>query len=202
MLESLLHFSIKNRWLIVVLTAVVAEEGDPDLDFVGHVGGDDFVVVTTPERAEAISQRIVERFDAEIDRYYSPEDRKRRGINARDRQGNELFVPLIGITLAVVCVQNGGYDHPAQISQTAAEGKSYLKLRELTLSYTLPKAHLGRFKSVTVGLFGKNLKFCLPSENVFEKRDPTSVVDSRVCCGMMRPALLLRMSSMFVVWFR
>ncbi|HQR37234.1 MAG TPA: response regulator [Blastocatellia bacterium] len=112
-----------------LLTAVVAEEGDPDLDFVGHVGGDDFVVVTTPERAEAISQRIVERFDAEIDRYYSPEDRKRRGINARDRQGNELFVPLIGITLAVVCVQNGGYDHPAQISQTAAEVKSYLKLR-------------------------------------------------------------------------
>ncbi len=44
---------------------------------------------------------------------------------------------------------------------------SYLKLREITLSYTLPKTTLGRFKSVTVGLFGKNLKFWLPSENVF-----------------------------------
>ena len=48
---------------------------------------------------------------------------------ATDRQGNQLFVPLMGISLAVVTVTPELYDHPAQISQTAAEIKSYLKQR-------------------------------------------------------------------------
>src|SRR6185369_11442683 len=68
-----------------LLTAVVAELGNPDQDFVGHVGGDDFVIITTPERAEGICQTVVNRFDSEIDRYHSDEDRERRGLFARDR---------------------------------------------------------------------------------------------------------------------
>jgi len=112
-----------------LLTAVVMEEGDPDHDFVGHVGGDDFVVITGPDRVETISRRVVERFDSEIGQYYSSEDRERGGLSALDRQGNAIFVPLIGITLSVVCVQAGNYEHPAQISQTAAEIKKYLKQR-------------------------------------------------------------------------
>ena len=110
-----------------LLTAAVAEVGDPDQDFVGHVGGDDFVIITTPDRAESISETIVARFDAEIARYHSAEDRERRGLFARDRQGNEIFVPLMGISLAVVTVHAELFEHPAQISQTAAEIKKYLK---------------------------------------------------------------------------
>jgi hypothetical protein len=41
-----------------------------------------------------------------------------------------------------------------------------------------------------------------PSETSLEKREPSSVVDVRVWCGMMLPALLMRCSSMSVVWFR
>lgn len=52
---------------------------------------------------------------------------------------------------------------------------SYLKLRELTLSYTLPKATLGGFKRITVGLFGKNLKFWLPEENKFADPEVSGV---------------------------
>jgi diguanylate cyclase (GGDEF)-like protein len=110
-----------------LLTAVVAEVGDADQDFFGPVGGDDFVIITTPERAEAICETVVSRFDAEIDRYHSDEDRERRGLFAKDQQGNQIFVPLMGISLAVVTVHEDLFEHPAQISQTAAEIKKYLK---------------------------------------------------------------------------
>jgi diguanylate cyclase (GGDEF)-like protein len=113
-----------------LLTAVVAEEGDADQDFVGHIGGDDFVLVTSPERVERICQAVVARFDAEIDRYYSDEDRRRGGIEAKDRKGARTFVPLMGVALAVVTVRGRSFEHPAQISQTAAEIKKYLKQQE------------------------------------------------------------------------
>ncbi len=110
-----------------LLTAVVAEEGDPDQDFVGHVGGDDFVIVTTPELVERLCRAIVEKFDGAIAGFYSPVDRDRGGLEAKDRQGSRIFVPLMGISLAVVTVTSGGFEHPAQISQIAAEIKKYLK---------------------------------------------------------------------------
>lgn len=110
-----------------LLTRTVAEMGDPDNDFVGHVGGDDFVVVSVPDRVERICAAITSRFDAEVARFYREEDRIRGGVEALDRQGNSIFVPLMGISLAVVTVHAGTYEHPAQIGQTAAEIKKYLK---------------------------------------------------------------------------
>ncbi len=60
----------------------------------------------------------------------------------------------------------GGYDIPAS---TALIDASFLKLREVGVSYTLPQNVLGStpFTNVRIGLFGKNLKFWLPEENVF-----------------------------------
>src|SRR6185369_276479 len=110
-----------------LLTAVVAELGNPDQDFVGHVGGDDFVVVTSPELVEPICEAVVSRFDGAIGDFYADADREAGGLHAKDRQGGSVFVPLMGISLAVVTVQDGGFEHPAQISQIAAEIKNYLK---------------------------------------------------------------------------
>ena len=110
-----------------LLTRTVADAGDVDNDFVGHVGGDDFVIVTVPSRVEKICEAITTRFDVEVVRFYTEEDRERGGVEASDRQGNNLFVPLMGISIAVVSVTPGAYEHPAQIGQTAAEIKNYLK---------------------------------------------------------------------------
>lgn len=110
-----------------MLTRTVAEAGDVDNDFVGHVGGDDFVIVTVPERVERICSAITTRFDAEVVRFYSESDRARGGVEASDRQGNSIFVPLMGISIAVVSAHSGSFAHPAQIGQTAAEIKNYLK---------------------------------------------------------------------------
>jgi PleD family two-component response regulator len=119
--DRILHFTAE------VLTEAVAEAGEPDTDFVGHIGGDDFVIVTKPHHVPPICDHVVARFDGEILRFYAPEDAERGGIEAKDRQGRRVFVPVIAIAVAVIAVMPGDYEHPAQISQTAAEIKQFLK---------------------------------------------------------------------------
>lgn len=110
-----------------LLTRAVAEHGDPDSDFVGHVGGDDFVLVTSPDRVEAVCTTVVEGFDADIRSFYDDGDAAQGGIETLDRQRNPVFSPLLTISLAVVSTGGRRFGHPAQISQAAAEVKAFLK---------------------------------------------------------------------------
>jgi DNA-binding response OmpR family regulator len=115
-----------------LLAEAIREVGDPETDFVGHVGGDDFVLVTAPERVEPICRIVINRFDKEVGVFYSEDDLARGGFEAKDRQGRSLFVQLVALSLAVVTVQHGEFDHPAQISQTAADIKQFLKRQGAT----------------------------------------------------------------------
>ncbi|MGZ3608229.1 MAG: sensor domain-containing diguanylate cyclase, partial [Syntrophales bacterium] len=67
---------------------------DLDGDFVGHVGGDDFIVITGSERAEQVCQKIVEEFDRRSMRFYSEKDRQKGFITGKDRQGKQQDFPL------------------------------------------------------------------------------------------------------------
>ena len=109
-----------------VLTRAVAEHGRSGLDFVGHIGGDDFVKIADPAGCKAIGQFAVDRFDKEVRRFYSPEDLDRGGIEATDRVFQAAFAPIISISLAIV-ISDGTLVHPGQISQAAAEMKTFLK---------------------------------------------------------------------------
>lgn len=110
-----------------VLTTAVQEAGDSQLDFVGHIGGDDFIIVTTPVNWESICKLAIELFDAEIREFYDPEDYKRGGIQVEDRSGNLQFYPLLSMALAVVIDESSRFSHPGQIAQTAAEVKKLVK---------------------------------------------------------------------------
>lgn len=113
-----------------VLTNAVQEKGNSDTDFVGHIGGDDFIIVTSQERCEAICQLSIERFDHEIKDFYDAKDLARGGIEATDRQGNQILAPILSIGLAVVIHEDSRFSHPGQISQVAAEVKKYVKKHE------------------------------------------------------------------------
>ncbi|MEW6730807.1 MAG: response regulator [Acidobacteriota bacterium] len=110
-----------------VLTNAVVEAGDSETDFVGHIGGDDFILVTSPARCEPICQLAVDRFDSEINDFYEPDDLQRGGIEVIDRQGNRLIAPLLSIALAVVLNDGKRFSHPGEIAQVAAELKKHVK---------------------------------------------------------------------------
>ena len=115
-----------------VILGVVKGSGNPD-DFIGHIGGDDFVAVTTPERAELLAAQIVERFDAMSPTLYDEEDRRRGSIIAKDRKGQTQQLGLLTISIAIVSSEGRQLTHVAQIGELGAELKSHAKTFERSI---------------------------------------------------------------------
>lgn len=98
-----------------------------DLVFVGHVGGDDFIIITEPLFAEGICLGIIERFDQRIRSLYSPEDLNKGHIVTTNRQGDITLFPITTISLAVVTNESSQFVTHLEVSDIAAELKKKAK---------------------------------------------------------------------------
>jgi len=112
-----------------ILIRATQEAGKPG-DFIGHIGGDDFVIVTTPDIAEVISQKVINYFEKTAPSFYNETDRKNGYIIGKDRQGKEQKVPLLSVSIGIVTNEFRKIDHVAQIGEIGAELKSYAKSLE------------------------------------------------------------------------
>jgi len=97
--------------------------------FVGHVGGDDFVVITDADMAEKVCTAILEAFDIEILNHYNADDLAKGAIEGKDRYGVHRIFPIMTISIAAVICQKGIYDSAVDIAKTAAELKEFLKAK-------------------------------------------------------------------------
>lgn len=95
--------------------------------FVGHVGGDDFVFILSPDRVEAACQAVVRSFDDIVPHFYDAADRERGFIQSVDREGNQRTFPLMALSIAVVFNRNGRLKHYGEASQTAMNLKKKAK---------------------------------------------------------------------------
>jgi len=109
-----------------ILIRAVTESEYPK-DFIGHVGGDDFVIITSPQRAEKLSQRIIDDFDASAPSFYNEEDRGAGFILARNRQGQEQQFSFLSLSIGIVTNESCQISHIAQIGEIGAEVKKYAK---------------------------------------------------------------------------
>ncbi len=109
-----------------ILTTAVAGSGNPD-DFVGHVGGDDFVIMTTPDRADAVARRVIALFDEATHRFFEQEDLERGYLRIRKRSGEVMKVKSLGITLAIVTNEEAPIRHIGRVADIASELKRYGK---------------------------------------------------------------------------
>jgi diguanylate cyclase (GGDEF)-like protein len=82
-----------------IFKEAVAKEGNAEDDFVGHEGGDDFLILTTPERARRIGDYITKTFDERIRALYSKEDLERGCIEAKGRDNIVKKFPIMTISL-------------------------------------------------------------------------------------------------------
>ncbi|WP_286236748.1 GGDEF domain-containing protein [Neptuniibacter halophilus] len=71
-------------------------------NFIGHIGGDDFVVIFRTQDWELRCERILRDFDREVREFYSPKELQAGGIWASDRKGDSTFFPLLGLAIGVV----------------------------------------------------------------------------------------------------
>jgi len=111
-----------------VLSVALTELGDP-ADFLGHVGGDDFVVITTPERCDAIAQRVIADFDRQVPELYNPRDRRQGYITAKDQQGMIKKFSLLSVAIAIVHNQYHPVSSHWEIGELGAELKNFAKAR-------------------------------------------------------------------------
>jgi len=98
--------------------------------FLGHEGGDDFVLIADYEFWEPIAQNLVDRFDHGIQPFYSPQDYRNGFIESVNRQGRPMRFPLMSISIAVVSNKVRNFHHHGEIVQVAAEVKKLAKKKE------------------------------------------------------------------------
>jgi len=109
-----------------ILIRATREIGNPE-DFIGHIGGDDFVIITSLDKADVICQKIIDEFEKASPAFYNEEDRKAGFIIAKDRQGKEQKIPLISISIGVVSNEKRKISHVAEIGEIGAELKKQAK---------------------------------------------------------------------------
>lgn len=109
-----------------IITSTVKRLGNAN-DFVGHIGGDDFIYLTTPEKEEAIAQECINEFDRLMPFHYSIEDRKNGFIRAKDRMGHISSIPLMGLSIAIINNKTFAIHSIFQLIEIAFEIKKFLK---------------------------------------------------------------------------
>lgn len=113
---------------------VVREYGSMD-DFVGHIGGDDFVIVTTPDYANTLCLRIIDRYKEESVAFFHAEDLERGSISGVDRKGRPYQFPLVSLSIGVVSNQVRRPHSIQEVSYLAAEAKYHAKQSSSNICY-------------------------------------------------------------------
>lgn len=96
-------------------------------DFIGHIGGDDFVIITEPSRISKLCENVINDFDETIPKYYDEEDRTRGFIISHDRKDVEQKFPIMTVSIAVVTNQKRAITSPMQVAEIVAQLKQYAK---------------------------------------------------------------------------
>ncbi|MHB1132107.1 MAG: response regulator [Chloroflexota bacterium] len=121
---------VRGNQMIKALSSIlreVADEEESELSFLGHIGGDDFVVLVPAEKSEETCERIIARFDEEVRKHYSTEDLARGYIVATDRQGQVARFPVVTVSIGVVTNMYKAIDSVGMVGNLAAEVKRKAK---------------------------------------------------------------------------
>ncbi|GAB3316111.1 GGDEF domain-containing protein [Haliea atlantica] len=112
--------------LAELLTAAV----HPEDDFVGHVGGDDFILIFTSRNWRERCERVLEQFHRAVRYFYRPDDLARGGIQGKDRSGKHIFHPLLSLSIGVVSPHPGSCSSHHDVAAMASEAKAQAKQQD------------------------------------------------------------------------
>ena len=110
------------RFSAMLLTEVVDEVGSGS-DFVGHIGGDDFLIITTPEVSAEMKARLEQRFEAEVVTFYNFRDRERGHVEIVDSEGNTQTAPLMTLAIGKIQYDTVPFSDIREITEVAAEAR-------------------------------------------------------------------------------
>jgi EAL domain-containing protein (putative c-di-GMP-specific phosphodiesterase class I)/GGDEF domain-containing protein len=113
--------------MILLAARCISAQADPRRDFVGHVGGDDFVVLFQSDDWERRSEAIIDTFNHQAMSIYDEAARSGGGIMAEDRYGDMRIHPLTTLGIGAVRVVAGGGLRPEDVANAAAVAKRQTK---------------------------------------------------------------------------
>lgn len=115
--------------VLLCLAQCLNERVDPTRDFVGHIGGDDFLLVLGPEDWRKRLNQLLDDFQSQCRRFYRPEHLEAGCFIAPNRQGARQEFPLLSLSIGVVHL------HPeacaeldaSQLAEMASQAKHHAK---------------------------------------------------------------------------
>ena len=107
-------------------------------DFIGHIGGDDFIMITAPDNYEAVARKVISLFDKSIPEYYDEKDKKQGYIISVDRENKTKKFSFMTIAIAVISTLHTAATHYGQLSGIAAELKKIAK-QNIKSSYVVDR---------------------------------------------------------------
>jgi PleD family two-component response regulator len=110
------------RFTAMLIGEVVDELGSTS-DFIGHAGGDNFIVITSDERSVAIKARLKERFDNEVQTHYNFMDRQQGFMQAPAADGTTVKVPFMTMSVGIVSPSVQSFADIREITELAAEAR-------------------------------------------------------------------------------
>lgn len=116
-----------DRVIKALARVLVERVRDGGADFIGHIGGDDFIVLSTPALMEEVARKICASFDEIAPSFYSETDRKRGSILSTDRQGRRREFPLLSVSIGICHNRDRQLKNFAQVAHLGAELKKAAK---------------------------------------------------------------------------
>ena len=105
--------------------AIVAV-GEPPA-FIGHIGGDDFVAICTPDQVRPLTEAAIVDFEASADNLYDPEDAARGHIKLASRNGEPQIANLVTLSVGVALSTTRAYSDPREVVAVASDMKTVAK---------------------------------------------------------------------------
>lgn len=109
-----------------IIRSALDSEGEDD-GFLGHIGGDDFVVLTKPAGMRAIAEHITRAFDEAIPEFYDNATRDAGHFEATDRRGTKYHVPIMSISIASVNRSDRPFETSLEMVDDVTELKHHAK---------------------------------------------------------------------------
>ena len=110
------------RFSAMLIGEVVDEFGTPN-DFIGHAGGDNFIIISTDDAAPKTIKVIKERFDEEVQTHYNFMDREQGFVQTPNADGEMIQSPLMTMTSGVVSPKEHRFADIREITEMAAEAR-------------------------------------------------------------------------------
>lgn len=111
---------------VLMRLAEILKETTSSTDFIGHIGGDDFIMVTCSKESVDLCEKVISQFDASIKNFYHSKDIKNGYIVSTNRHGEIEYFPLLSISIAGI--KNQHFPSTFDLAEKASDLKKHCKL--------------------------------------------------------------------------